>query len=107
MTDQTIEQAPKQTAEQLKAIKLSYEIQESFIIDSVNFFADDNDIHSVIKSFQRLKFEWSNPDEPNSTDGKKTFLSDLHAIETLLCDIAESRAKCTQLICDSYEQALE
>lgn len=51
MTDQSILQAPQQTDEQLKAVKLAYSIQESFIIDSVNFFADDRDIYNVIKSF--------------------------------------------------------
>lgn len=105
MNNQTIEQKSKQSDEQRKAVKLSYEIHDSFIIDSVNFLADDNDVYSVIKSFQRLKFEWSSPDKPNSQDGMKLFLSDLHAIETLLTDIAEARAKGIQLILKSYEQA--
>ena len=82
-------------------------IRDSFIIDSVDFFADDNDVYSVIKSFQRLKFEWSSPGEPNSPDGMKLLLSDLHAIETLLCDIAEARAKDTQLVLNTYEQVQE
>jgi len=70
-------------------------VHDSFIISTVTGFADDNNIYDVIKAFQRLKFEWMLSERPNQEaeprrlKERNCLLSDLHAIENLLCDIAE------------------
>lgn len=77
---------------------------DSFIVDSVNFFADGHDIYDSIRTFQRLRFEWMNPGAITRQDGKESAIADMEALQTLLIDIAEARAKYNQMVLDRYEQ---
>lgn len=92
-----------QREERQKAVELKH----SFLIDSINDFIEDRDVFEVLGSLRRVKMEWLNPETADSKDAQKSILSNLHAIESLLLDIAEANAKGAQLILDSYEQAPE
>jgi len=76
---------------------------KSFILESVDFFADEHDIYDSIRNFQRLRFEMK-PKTGTGQPGIDSEMPDMNALGSLLVDIAEARAKYNQLILDSYEQ---
>lgn len=67
-------------------------VRDSFIIKAVDLFANESYIYDVIKSFQKLKYEWMLKAKHNGRAERIKLLSDLHAIENLLLDIAMYRS---------------
>ena len=94
-------------ADHQKAVKTSYELQDQFIIESVNFFADESQIFDSIRSLRKMKFQWMNLEPGNNQESKNAILKDINNIVSLLIDISEGRARCTEAICNSFEQAGE
>ncbi len=94
-------------ADHRKAVKISYELCDQFIIESVNFFVDESPIFDSIRSLRKTKFQWVNLEHGNSRDAKKAMTKDIDNIVSLLLDISEGRARCAERICNSFEHAGE
>lgn len=93
--------------EHQKAVKESYELCNQFIIESVNFFVDESQIFDSIRSLRKMKFQWMNLETGNNQVSKNAILKDINNIVSLLIDISEGRARCTEAICNSFEHSGE
>jgi hypothetical protein len=90
-----------------EAVKTSYELCNQFINESVNFFVDESEIFDSIRSLRKMKFQWMNLETGNNQTAKNAILKDINNIVSLLIDISEGRARCTEAICNSFEHAGE
>ena len=83
-----------------KAIGESYEIYENYVTETVNGFVEENNIFDAIRALRRVRATAP----PQSTKG--TTLQTIDSIEFLLIDLAEARARLTELLCKSHVQQL-
>lgn len=96
----------KRATELQKAIGEGYETYESYLVETVNSFVEENNVYDVMRSLRKMRAQWSGIEPMDNKSNRNGMLQAIDSIESLLIDISEGRARLTDLLCKSHAEQL-